>query len=169
MITASRSLIFISSRLRSSLVCISFCRSVRFCWKRCIIPSLFVFHDENSFGNRLIRPNFIKVSKDSSSIFSERRSTTSSPLKHDSVKVVLIVLRRTRRTYKRRRICEALRSRWRNFSTKVSACLNLAVIKPCTVSPYNSLGDKFLWSTWIPGGGRRLTRSGESIFQYEQG
>ena len=82
-ITASRSSTFISSRSRASVVRISFCRSVRIPWKRFVISFLRLSHVANSFGNRLMRLNFINVSKDLSSIFSERQSTTSSALKRD--------------------------------------------------------------------------------------
>ena len=90
-ITASRSLNLLinSSRFRSSIVCISLCRSVRVRSKRCIIPVLRLFHVANSFGTQSLGPSVIKVSKDSSLIFSERQSTTSSPLERDIINVVL--------------------------------------------------------------------------------
>ena len=104
-ITASRSLTFISSKFCSSIVCISFCRSMRVPWKRCFISSLHFSHVANSFGNRSRRPSFIKVAKDSSSIFLERHSTISSPLKCNTINMSL---QRASGAYRRRRICEAL-------------------------------------------------------------
>ena len=104
-ITAFRSRTVISSRFCSTTVNIFFCRSVRISRKRRAIRSLRLSQLANSFGNRSLRPSFIKVSKDSSSTSSERYSTTSSPLKSDPVKVVL---RSPIGTYRRSWICEAL-------------------------------------------------------------
>ena len=88
-ITAPCSLTLISSKLCSSLTCISSCRSVTVPRKPCFTSFLRLSHVVHSSGNRFLRPSFIKASSDLSSILSERHITTSSSLKRKSVKMEL--------------------------------------------------------------------------------
>ena len=87
-VTASHSLVFIFSKSCSSLACVSACRPVRVSQKRCKICFLRPSQAAYSLGNLVSRPDFIIVSKDASSIFSERHNVTSSMLKIISSKVV---------------------------------------------------------------------------------
>jgi len=80
-ITAPCSLTLISSKLCSSLTCISSCRSVTVPRKPCLTSFLRLSHAMHSSGNRVLRTTFIKASSDVSSTLSERHITTSSPLK----------------------------------------------------------------------------------------
>ena len=87
--TASCNLALISSKLCSSLTCISACLSVMVPRKPCITSFLRLSHAVHSLENRVLRPIFIKASSGLSSIFSERQITTSSPLQRKSIKMVL--------------------------------------------------------------------------------